>query len=46
MMRCQQLHRHINVNPDFIFLERTRYGLFRLFDRMAVSVSFRNPYEW
>ena len=46
MMRCQHLHRHINVNPDFIFLERTRYGLFRLFDRMAVSVSFRNPYEW
>lgn len=46
MMRCQQLHRHINVNPDFIFLERTRYGLFRLFDQMAVSVSFRNPYEW
>ena len=46
MMRCQRLHRHINVNPDFIFLERTRYGLFRLFDQMAVSVSFRNPYEW
>nr|WP_320194199.1 AarF/ABC1/UbiB kinase family protein [uncultured Desulfobacter sp.] len=46
MLRCQRLHRHINVNPDFIFLERTRYGLFRLFDQMAVSVSFRNPYEW
>lgn len=46
MMRCQRLHRHINVNPDFIFLERTRYGLFRLYDQMAVSLSFRNPYEW
>jgi predicted unusual protein kinase regulating ubiquinone biosynthesis (AarF/ABC1/UbiB family) len=46
MHRCQHLHSHINVNPDFIFLERTRYGLFRLFEQMAVSVSFRNSYEW
>jgi predicted unusual protein kinase regulating ubiquinone biosynthesis (AarF/ABC1/UbiB family) len=46
MQRCQHLHRHINVNPDFIFLERTRYGLFRLFDQMAVKISFRNSYEW
>nr|WP_319490780.1 AarF/ABC1/UbiB kinase family protein [uncultured Desulfobacter sp.] len=46
MQRCQRLHRHINVHPDFIFLERTRYGLFRLFDQMAVKISFRNPYEW
>nr|WP_319392639.1 AarF/ABC1/UbiB kinase family protein [uncultured Desulfobacter sp.] len=46
MQRSQHLHRHINVNPDFIFLERTRYGLFRLFDQMAVKISFRNSYEW
>lgn len=46
MQRCQHLHRHINVNPDFIFLERTRYGLFRLFEQMRVSMPFRNPYEW
>ena len=46
MQRCQRLHRHINVNPDYIFLERTRYGLFRLFEQMAVKISFRNPYEW
>ena len=46
MQRCRHLHRHINVNPDYIFLERTRYGLFRLFEQMAVKVSFRNPYEW
>ena len=46
MQRCRHLHRHINVHPDYIFLERTRYGLFRLFEQMAVKVSFRNPYEW
>lgn len=46
MQRCRHLHRHINVNPDYIFLERTRYGLFRLFEQMAVKISFRNPYEW
>lgn len=36
----------LNVNPDFVFLNRTRYGLLRLFELMGARVSFRNQYEW
>ena len=38
--------RHTDINPNFIFLHRTRYGLLRLFDRMEARVCFRNPYEY
>ncbi len=46
MGQCHQLRRHIAINPDFIFLDRTRYGLLRLFERMGARVRFRNKYEW
>ena len=46
MRRYHHLHRHLRVNPDFIFLDRTRYGLLRIFEMMGARVSFRNPYEW
>ena len=36
----------LKVNPDFVFLNRTRYGLMRLFELMEARVRFRNPYEW
>ena len=34
------------MNPEFIFMDRTRYGLLRLFETMGARVKFRNPYEW
>jgi len=37
--------RHMDINTNFIFLHRTRYGLLRLFERMGARVYFRNPYE-
>lgn len=46
MQRFQRFGRHLNVNPDLIFLDRTRYGLLRIFERMGARISFRNPYEW
>ena len=46
MRQYQSLHRHLRVNPDFIFLDRTRYGLLRIFEMMGARVDFRNPYEW
>jgi predicted unusual protein kinase regulating ubiquinone biosynthesis (AarF/ABC1/UbiB family) len=46
MGRLQALKRHLKVNTDFIFLDRTRYGLLRLFEQMGARVAFRNPYEW
>jgi predicted unusual protein kinase regulating ubiquinone biosynthesis (AarF/ABC1/UbiB family) len=46
MARFHHLRRHINVNPDFLFLDRTRYGLLRLFEQMRARVCFRNIYEY
>jgi predicted unusual protein kinase regulating ubiquinone biosynthesis (AarF/ABC1/UbiB family) len=41
-----KIWRQLHINPDFIFLDRTRYGLLRLFERMEAKVSFRSKYEW
>lgn len=46
MRRFHHLHRHLKVNPDFIFLDRTRYGLLRIFEKLGARVSFRNLFEW
>jgi predicted unusual protein kinase regulating ubiquinone biosynthesis (AarF/ABC1/UbiB family) len=46
MARFHHLRRHLNINPDFLFLDRTRYGLLRLFEQMRARVGFRNKYEY
>jgi predicted unusual protein kinase regulating ubiquinone biosynthesis (AarF/ABC1/UbiB family) len=46
MRQFQHLRRYAQVNPNFIFLDRTRYGLLRLFEQMGAKVCFRNKYEW
>jgi predicted unusual protein kinase regulating ubiquinone biosynthesis (AarF/ABC1/UbiB family) len=46
MRRYHHLRRHLKVNPDFIFLDRTRYGLLRICEMLGARVRFRNPYEW
>lgn len=45
MNEFSRFRNHFNLNPDFVFFDRTRYGLFRLFERMQARVKFRNPYE-
>lgn len=40
-----KLRKHFEMNPDFVFLDRTRYGLLRLFEQMGARVRIRNPYE-
>ncbi len=40
------LGKHMDLNSNFIFLDRTRYGLLRLFERMGARVRIRNPHEW
>jgi predicted unusual protein kinase regulating ubiquinone biosynthesis (AarF/ABC1/UbiB family) len=35
-----------SVNTNFVFLNRTRYGLIRLFQTMGARVRIRNEYEW
>jgi len=41
-----QLRNHVTINPNFVFLDRTRYGLLRLFERMGARVRIQNHYEW
>ena len=41
-----QFRRYAEVNPHFIFLDRTRYGLLRIFEQLGARVRFRNGYEW
>lgn len=37
---------YFRAQPDFVFLDRTRYGLYRIFEQMEVKVKIRNSYEW
>ena len=46
MARFQQYRQHLQAQADFIFPDRTRYGLLRLFEQMGARVAFRNPHEW
>lgn len=46
MGQYHHLFRHLHINPEFIFLDRTRYGLLRIFEMLGARVRFRNPYEW
>ena len=46
LRRFHHLRRHFKMNPEFIFMDRTRYGLLRLFETMGARVKFRNAYEW
>jgi len=42
-----KVRKHINnILPEFIFLDRTRYGLLRLFEKMQVKVKMKNQYEY
>jgi len=46
MARAFDLRKHADLNTNFIFLHRTRYGLLRLFERMGARVCFRNAHEY
>jgi len=41
-----KLRKHMDLNTNFVFLDRTRYGLLRLFESMGATVRIQNPYEW
>ncbi|MGE4421122.1 MAG: ABC1 kinase family protein [Pseudodesulfovibrio sp.] len=46
IMRAMFRHRrHFVMNPDLVFLDRTRYGLLRIFEQLGCRISLRNPYE-
>ncbi|WDP89105.1 MAG: AarF/ABC1/UbiB kinase family protein [Desulfobacter sp.] len=46
-LRMHHFSKHIHrINPEFIFLDRTRYGLIRLFEKMGVCLKMQNPHEF
>ncbi|MCP4117022.1 MAG: AarF/ABC1/UbiB kinase family protein [Desulfobacteraceae bacterium] len=46
MTALYQLRDHFDSNPEFVYLDRTRYGLIRLFEKMKARVRMKNGYEW
>lgn len=38
--------KYFNSNPEFVFLDRTRYGLLRIYEQLKCRVRIRNPHEW
>ena len=46
LRRFHRYRKNFDMNPEFIFMDRTRYGLLRIFETMGARVRFRNPYEW
>lgn len=44
--KMQKFRGHIQgFLPEFVFLDRTRYGLIRLYEQMKVRIRIQNPYE-
>lgn len=41
-----RLRKHFNLNPEFVFLDRTRYGLLRIYEKLGCRLRIRNPFEW
>lgn len=41
-----RLRSYLDSNPEFVYLDRTRYGLIRIFESMKARVRIRNSYEW
>ena len=46
MQDTYQFRKYFQPNPEFVFLNRTHYGLFRIFEKLRAKVQIRNPYEW
>lgn len=46
MQETYQYRKYFQPNPEFVFLNRTHYGLFRIFEKLKARIRTRNPYEW
>jgi len=44
--KIYRLRKHVDMNHNFVFLDRTRYGLMRIFEMLGARVAMRSPYEW
>lgn len=41
-----KLRKYVEMNPEFVFLDRTRYGLLRIYEKLGARVKMRNKYEF
>lgn len=46
MQDTYQFRKYFQPNPEFVFLNRTQYGIFRIFEKLKARVRIQNPYEW
>jgi predicted unusual protein kinase regulating ubiquinone biosynthesis (AarF/ABC1/UbiB family) len=46
MTKLYQFRELFDSNPEFVYLDRTRYGLIRLFEKMKARVRMKNSHEW
>lgn len=46
MQETYQYRKYFQPNPEFVFLNRTHYGLIRIFEKLKARVRFINPHEW
>jgi len=46
MNKLYQFRELFDSNPEFVYLDRTRYGLIRLFEKMKARVRMKNGHEW
>lgn len=45
MYQLMNYRSNFRPNPAFVFLDRTRYGLFRLFEKLKARVAMKNSWE-
>jgi predicted unusual protein kinase regulating ubiquinone biosynthesis (AarF/ABC1/UbiB family) len=46
MQETYQFRKYFQPNPEFVFLNRTQYGLFRIFEKLKARVRIQNPQDW
>ncbi len=46
MQETYPFRKYFQPNPEFVFLNRTHYGLFRIYEKLKARVKLKNLYEW
>ena len=45
MQEVYEYKKYLKPNPEFVFLNRTHYGLFRIFERLKAKIRIKNEFE-
>ena len=46
MQETYQYKKYFRPNPELVFINRTHYGLIRIFEKLKARVRFINPRDW